>query len=231
MSHRSVSNVPDDGKVRVRTIAGEVETGYKNPNADNSKTAEAGDLDIDAELLRRLMVKLGVAEKQSRTIMANPVQEKRASLNKAADGTISLSLNDPFDRAWRRVGLALDRIGFLVEDRNRSQGLFFVRYSDLEKDPDAKKKGMLDSLKFWGDDEKKAQPEPAPEPNKEDKGMMDNLKFWQSDKGKAAAELQYRIKLDRAEETTTVTVVDRDGNRDRSSTSNRILSMLYEQLK
>jgi outer membrane protein assembly factor BamC len=45
-----------------------------------------------------------------------------------------LPCNDSFDRAWRRVGLALDRVGFTVEDRDRSKGLFFVRYIDPERD-------------------------------------------------------------------------------------------------
>jgi outer membrane protein assembly factor BamC len=232
MSHRSISDVTDDGKERVRTIYGEVETGYKLEDPNRTKTQEERAIaeDIDAELLRRLMVKLGVAEKQSRTIIANPSQEKRATINKAADGSVTLALNDQLDRAWRRVGLALDRIGFLVEDRNRSQGLFYVRYSDIETDaPDGNKKGLLDKLKFWGDDDKKA--EPKPEPKKEEKGVVDKLKFWESDKDKAAAELQYRIKLDRNDEGTTVGVVGKDGKRDNSPTANRILNMLYEQLK
>lgn len=234
MSHRSISNVPDDGKVRVRTLYGEVETGYKvdDFNKNKSKDARAVSEDIDAELLRRLMVKLGVAEKQSRTIIANPSQEKRATINKTADGSVTLALNDQFDRSWRRVGLALDRVGFLVEDRNRSQGLFYVRYSDMDIDApaDEKKKGLLDKLKFWGDDDDK-KAEPKPEPKKEDKGMVDKLKFWESDKDKAAAEAQYRVKLDPAGEGTEVSVVDKSGKRDTSSTAGRILSMLYEQLK
>jgi outer membrane protein assembly factor BamC len=41
-----------------------------------------------------------------------------------------LTIDEPFDRAWRRVGLALDRGGFSVEDRDRSVGLFYVRYID-----------------------------------------------------------------------------------------------------
>lgn len=240
MSHRSISDVPDDGKVRVRTVYGEVETGYKNEdfNKNKSQDSRAVAEDIDAELLRRLMVKLGVAEKQSRTIIANPSQEKRATVNKSADGIVSLALNDQFDRAWRRVGLALDRIGFVVEDRNRSQGLYYVRYSDLDVDSgpadSGKKKGLLDKLKFWGDDdEKDAKKEaPAPEPKKEDKGVIDKLKFWDSgDKDKPATELQYRIKLERAGDGTTVTVVNKDNKLDRTATANRILNMLYEQLK
>lgn len=231
MSHRSISDVTDDGKERVRTSYGEIENGYKFEGGNRTKTQDERAIaeDIDAELLRRLMVKLGVAEKQSRTIIANPVQEKRATLNKAVDGKVTLALNDVFDRAWRRVGLALDRVGFLVEDRNRSQGLFYVRYSDIEVDmPDENKKGLLDKLKFWGDDDKK---EPSkPEPKKENKGMVDKLKFWDSKKDEAAA-MQYRIKLERAGDGTEVTVVDKDGKIDRSSTANRILSMLYDQLK
>jgi outer membrane protein assembly factor BamC len=42
----------------------------------------------------------------------------------------TLQIDDSFDRAWRRVGLALDRSGFTVEDRDRAQGLYFVRYVD-----------------------------------------------------------------------------------------------------
>ncbi len=233
MSHRSISDVTDDGHNYVNTTIGRIDTGFKATGADRSKSQDERAIaeDIDAELLRRLMVKLGVAEKQSRTIIANPVQEKRAALNKAADGGVALALNDQFDRAWRRVGLALDRIGFLVEDRNRSQGLFYVRYSDIEADvPDEEKKGLLDKLKFWGDDDKKAQPKPEPEAKKQDKGVVDKLKFWESKKDDAAA-IQYRIKLERVGDGTEVTVVDKDGNRDRSSTASRILSMLYDQLK
>lgn len=232
MSHRSISDVTDDGKERVRTIYGDIENGYKfEGNRTKSQEERAIAEDIDAELLRRLMVKLGVAEKQSRAVIANPVQEKRAALNKAADGQLALALNDQFDRAWRRVGLALDRIGFLVEDRNRSQGLFYVRYSDIEADaPEGEKKGLLDKLKFWGDDDKKEQPKPEPEAKKDDKGMVDKLKFWESKKPEDVA-AQYRIKLERAGDGTEVTVVDKNGNRDRSSTANRILSMLYDQLK
>jgi outer membrane protein assembly factor BamC len=41
---------------------------------------------------------------------------------------VSLDMSEPFDRAWRRVGIALDRTGFTVEDRDRTAGLYFVRY-------------------------------------------------------------------------------------------------------
>ena len=55
-------------------------------------------------------------------------------MTKSADGVPQLVVDDPFDRAWRRVGLALDRVGFTVVDRDRSKGVYFVRYADPEVD-------------------------------------------------------------------------------------------------
>lgn len=46
------------------------------------------------------------------------------------NGTPALQLPEPFDRAWRSVGLSLDRVNFTVEDRDRAQGLYYVRYVD-----------------------------------------------------------------------------------------------------
>lgn len=236
MSHRSVNDVPDDGKTMIYTPVGKVDAA-QTAYADNFKVdakARAAAEDLDAELLRRLMVKLGISEQQSRTILANPVQQKRATLEREKDGAAALTLYDPFDRAWRRVGLALDRIGFLVEDRDRSRGIFYVKYSDLGGDePEQQnKKGLLSSLKFWGDDEDEKKAKAAePTPKKQDKGMADKLKFWESDKEKAAQEAQYRIRLDRGGDVTLVKVVDKDGKQERSPTANRILNMLHEQLK
>jgi outer membrane protein assembly factor BamC len=154
-------------------------------------------------------------------------------------------LSDPFDRAWRRVGLALDRIGFLVEDKDRSKGLFFVRYSDLDaEDTSKEEKGWLDKLAFWKDDDDKSksksqpqpQPEPKAEPKKDDSSFTDKLEFWKSDSsdkdtGKASSAQQYLIRVERIDERTAVNVVGKDGKRALNPTSNRILSLLYEQLR
>jgi len=66
-----------------------------------------------------------------------------------------LQLPESFDRAWRRVGLALDRIGFVVEDRDRAGGVYYVRYADPEAD--VKDKGLLSKLAFWRSDDPKAK--------------------------------------------------------------------------
>ena len=229
MTHRTVAGAPDDGKNKVRTNYGEVETGYRLDKTDKSIKTDEFDADLDAELLRRLMVKLGISEKRAQEIAANPVSEKRAEVVKEADSSVTLSLNDPFDRGWRRVGLALDRIGFVIEDKNRADGIYYVRYTDIDiDDGPAKKKGLLDSLKFWGKDdveENKSKP-------KEEKTIVDKLAFWRGDDGKTDPSKQYRIKVvDAASGGTQVNVVDKDDKHDRSTTANRIISLLYDQLK
>lgn len=230
MTHRSVSGAPDDGKNRVQTQLGEIDTGYK-PGAKTAAEADARDEELDAELLRRLMVKLGVEEQKSKSIIAEAVTTKRAEVVKETDGSATLMLNDPFDRAWRRVGLALDRIGFVIEDKDRSNGVFFVRYADVDiDDAPKKKKGLMESLKFWGDDDKKAA-EAAPK--KEEKSMVEKLKFWGSDdKQKVNPEKQYRVKVAAGDkDNATVTVVDKEGARVGTTTANRIVALMYEQLK
>lgn len=229
MTHRTVSGAPDDGKNIVKTQLGNYDTGYRLDSSKPLTKAEEMDADLDAELLRRLMVKLGVAEKRAQEIVANPVSEKRAEVVKEADSSVTLNLNDPFDRGWRRVGLALDRIGFVTEDKDRSNGLFYVRYADVDIDDDPKKKkGLLDTLKFWGDDEEienKSKP-------KDEKTIVDKLQFWKGDDGKTDPSKQYRIKVVEAENGgTRVNVVDKDDKRNRSTTANRIIALLYEQLK
>src|SRR5439155_23327433 len=68
-------------------------------------------------------------------------QAERAQIRKGVDGLEALEVSEPFDRVWRRVGLALDRGGFTVEDRDRQKGVYFVRYADPEVEKDTR--GML----------------------------------------------------------------------------------------
>ncbi len=111
------------------------------------------DPEMEAEMLRRLMVRFGVQEARAKADVATQASAVRARLTKAPDGSGQLSVNDQFDRAWRRVGLALDRVGFTVEDRDRSKGLYFVRYVDPDADNKGKSTGMLGKLAFWRSDE------------------------------------------------------------------------------
>ena len=87
----------------------------------------AADPELEAEFLRRLMVKLGVSQEQSKALIAAGPVTQSARID-TVNGQPVVRLDDNFDRAWRRVGLALDRTNFTVEDRDRSKGIYFVRY-------------------------------------------------------------------------------------------------------
>ncbi len=111
------------------------------------------DPELEAEMLNRLMVSLGAEEKKAQTLVAETRGERvpRAHLTKDSDGSAALTVDEDFYRAWRRTGVALDRIGFTVEDRDRSQGVYYVRYNDPLKDKE--KKGWLSNLAFWNKDD------------------------------------------------------------------------------
>ena len=234
MTHRSIDTAPDDGKEKIRTPYGVVDMGYKNDSKskEDSKVDSRSD-ELDAELLRRLMVKLGLADKRAKEIIAAPISQKRAEIKKEADGSSSVEIQDPFDRAWRRVGLALDIIGFVIEDKDRSNGIYFVKYADVDiDDSPKKKKGVLDSLMFWSDDDKKDKQAKDTSQIKE-KPLSERLKFWGgSDKEKTNPEKQYRIKIVSIDNGGSQVVIEyQDGKKNNSSTANRIISLLYDQLK
>jgi outer membrane protein assembly factor BamC len=109
-------------------------------------------------MLRRLQMKLA-GEKVIETpqVQAKPSAppEPRAVVSKGAGGTPVLVMKDDFERAWRRVGLSLDRLGFTVQDRDRAGGLYYVRY--LNPDADAKKPSLLSRLAFWESDSSKGK--------------------------------------------------------------------------
>jgi outer membrane protein assembly factor BamC len=111
---------------------------------------------IEVEMLGRVMLRFGspnqAAESAVQAATGAPSGSERARLERESSGTYQLVVDDGFDRAWRRVGLALDRVGFTVVDRDRSKGTYFVRYADPENDGAKKDKGFLDKLMFWKTD-------------------------------------------------------------------------------
>ena len=131
------------------------------------------DPELEAEFLRRLMLRFGpdrmaaaapsagaaaagsgaaaagavapaAATGVAATAAAASAPPDRARIVEAADGRSYVALQDGFDRSWRQVGLALDRGGFTVEDRDRSKGTFFVRYVDPQQE--ARAAGVLDRV-------------------------------------------------------------------------------------
>jgi outer membrane protein assembly factor BamC len=184
---------------------------YTNTQQDRTVwQPRAADRELEAEMLGRILVKFGYDDKK--VVAAAGLNPAKPAASAAApelrnavlqnNGSGPLVVNDGFDRAWRRVGLALDRVGFTVEDRDRSKGVFFVRYIDPEVDlKTADKQGFLDKLAFWKPNPKGPQP-------------------------------QYRIHVaDAGANMSNVEVQNATGTPEASTTGKKILTLLFEQLK
>jgi len=114
------------------------------------------DPELEAEMLSRLAVRLGARDAQI-TDQAKAPAPPKATITKKGELPDSLLMVDGFDRAWRRVGLALDRVGFTVEDRDRSKGTYYVRYVDVDAPDKEKSEGFWSKLAFWRDSAKKEE--------------------------------------------------------------------------
>ena len=120
---------------------------YTNQSKDSTIwQPRATDPELEIEFMRRLMVKLGVPQEQAKTqTTAATAAAAPAAAKLSTQGNVPvLQIEDGFDRAWRRVGLSLDRTGFTVEDRDRSQGVYFVRY--VAPTADKKEPGFFSKL-------------------------------------------------------------------------------------
>ncbi len=120
-------------------------------------TPRPSDPQLEAEFLSRLMVKLGAKEEIARTAAASPVTAAPRARALGGQPAATLQVDEGFDRAWRRVGLALDRSGFTVEDRDRAGGLYFVRYVDPKSAATADP-GFLAKLFSFGKSEAQQTP-------------------------------------------------------------------------
>lgn len=131
--------------------AEEVLTGPQKEQA--TWTVRPNDPELEAIFLSKLMARLsGVAEpKAAEAAATTAVANAPAGPVHAKLVGDAVEVDEGFDRAWRRVGLALDRVGFTVEDRDRVQGVYFVRYVDPEM---ASKDGFFKKLFTFGGDDK-----------------------------------------------------------------------------
>jgi len=123
---------------------------YNNEGKDSTVWQKRpADPELEAEFLQRLMVRLGSDKEQAKTAVTSSVS-KAPTVVATTDGAQSVvRMEETFDRAWRRVGLALDRSGFTVEDRDRKQGIYFVRYVPVGTD--APQPGFFSRI-FGGED-------------------------------------------------------------------------------
>ena len=166
------------------------------------------DPQLEAELLSRLMIKLGAKEEtakvQAEAAAASPQPGAPGAPARArvvsGQAAATLQVDDGFDRAWRRVGVALDRSGFTVEDRDRGQGIYFVRYIDP---------------KFAG---------------KEEPNFFSKL-FSFGKKDETGGPTRYRVVVKADGERSTVSVLNSSGAPDNGEAGQRITSLLLEDLK
>jgi outer membrane protein assembly factor BamC len=183
--------------------AQEVYTDQKNENT--VWTPRPSDPELEAEFLARLMARLGVEESRAKaTVASTQAPQGRAKLVQGAAGAY-VEVDEGFDRAWRRVGLALDRVGFTVEDQDRAQGLYFVRYVDQGQD---------------------AQSKPASE-----QGFFSRLFSFGSGGDKAKLAQRYRISVKGSGAASQIAVLNNEGRAESSQIADRILALLNEQLK
>ncbi|WP_020654993.1 outer membrane protein assembly factor BamC [Massilia niastensis] len=162
-------------------------------------TTRANDPGLESQFLSRMVAHLtGTKDVKTAegTVASAPLAPQHAKL--VGD---KVELDEGFDRAWRRVGLALDRVGFTVEDRDRVQGIYFVRYVD----PDAvNKDGFFKRLFTFGGSEEKA---------------------------KEAQRYRVLVKSEQGASASNVTVQSNDGKPDTSPTAAKILTLLNDELK
>lgn len=165
------------------------------------------DPQLEAEMLSRLMLKLGGRAEEVKLAGADtaatpakpagslpgPDFRKRIPLSEVPE---FLTLNEPFDRGWRRVALALDRHGFTIEDRDRSAGLFYLRYADPEK---AGQEEPNFIMKWFG--------------------------------AKSVAPNRYRVSVKTDAGKTTVRILDERGQPQSNDDAKRILGLLMEDLR
>ncbi len=170
-------------------------------------TSRPSDPELEAEFLSRLMVQLSDIN-QKEKVKAKALAESKtivlaskATLVKGNDAS-KVVVNESFDRVWRRVGLALDRVGFTVEDRDRSQGLYYVRYVDQDKDAKntpEQQKGFFAKMFTFSETEKVAQ--------------------------------RFQIAVREFDGKCDIVVLDDKGQPETTSTGKKIVNLLYEQLR
>ncbi len=177
----------------VENVSGEAETTYWTPRPN--------DPGIEAAMLRSLMVHLGVSQEEAERITAQAQEtEPRSQLVKTQDST-TLYIREAYPRAWRLTGVALDRVGFAVEDRDRSAGVYYVRYNQLKSDKE------------------------------ESGGFFSKLAFWRDDEEEIDDKVQYQVKLSDLGDETRVVVRDEAGTIDNSKVAQRILTLISEQIR
>ena len=123
--------------------------GVSNVETDNTVWVPSGsDPELEAAMLQKLMAYMGASEERARQELGSTAGTTSKRMSTLYTGSSPyMEIHTDYARSWRLVGIALNRVGFTVEDRNRSGGDYYVRYNDPSDDADDK--GWLSNLAFW----------------------------------------------------------------------------------
>ncbi|KOR30900.1 hypothetical protein TI04_03635 [Achromatium sp. WMS2] len=177
----------------VDSVSGTQDTGYWVPRPN--------DPGLEAEILRRIMVYMGLQAEAAKTSLAQAaaLPTAQAELTKTANGNSMLLIKRSISDTWTILGIALERLSFAVEDRDRTAGLYYVRYDDPLK-------------------------------SNEGKGFFSRLAFWRADKPKDNTKYRLLLQA-KDQSSTMVTVLNDAGQPETSDTATRILTLLQEQAR
>ncbi|HBH34878.1 MAG TPA: hypothetical protein DDW45_00195 [Gammaproteobacteria bacterium] len=130
------------------------EYGSRDVEADRSVWDHGkSDHELEAIMLNKIMVYMGASDQRSRQVSSSSASSsKPLSELTTAGGNSQLQVFSDFPRTWRLVGIAMNRVGFTVEDRNRTEGQYYVRYNDPAGEQ--QKDGILSKMAFWRSDDK-----------------------------------------------------------------------------
>ena len=96
------------------------------------------DPELEATMLQLMVSKLGggsgVLDNTKKSVVEEVTEGVVApKLNKQSDGSQSILLSEPFDKCWRKVGLALDQAGIVLADKDRSKGIYYLSAGKEDK--------------------------------------------------------------------------------------------------
>lgn len=159
----SVMSTPERDRFRIRleqsgtgtdvffTHRGMYEIYTKEGREETRWQPRPADPELEATFLARFLVRLGM-DQASATENARQSLSQQAKTNAVKLENGKLQLADDFERSWRRVGLALERQGFAIVDRDRTLGVYYVsQIKDESNKPESESSGILSSLAFWKD--------------------------------------------------------------------------------
>jgi outer membrane protein assembly factor BamC len=201
------TNTDADGYAyRTRVEAGDVPNTFK-------MYISAASFDSDAQKneakLRLLADYMGAIQRKERQQQVGVEQQNspltvitniNAVIVDEASDHQALKVDRNLEQVWRGIGRVIDSKYFVVQDRERDKGVYFVQYLD-----------------------------PFVLARTADESMLGKLAFWQDEMDKTP-ELFYYIKLVTDEDDTKVIILDIDQVRTSSPSARRLLRLIQEEL-